>query len=137
MSMNIFFIPSINLYPSANSNRHLMRRAIALILLIVGCVGCIQYRNAYYVSPINELSNAYTSIPLHADSLKFAYYLNSVVSAGVANDWGHDNTFSVQSTLSGVNNFGHFQAFYAAGFILGNYEMNPFDSGRNAPTVKP
>ena len=121
----------------ANSNRHLMRRAIALILLIVGCGGCIQYRKAYYASPINELSNAYTSIPLHADSLKSAYYLNSVVSAGGANDWGHDNTFSIQTTLSGANNFRHFQAFYAAGFLLGNYEMKPFDSSRNDRTVKP
>lgn len=114
-----------------------MRRAIAFILFIVGCNSCIQYRNAYYASPINGLSNAYTTVPLHADSIKFAYYLNSLISVGGANDWGHDNSFSFQTALTGTNNVRHFQAFYGVGFLLGNYEMNPFDSFRNDRTVKP
>jgi hypothetical protein len=108
-----------------------MRTATAFILLILCCCGCIQYQKAYYTSPINGLNNAYTTIPLQADSLKSAYYLNSLVSFGSANDLKHDNSFSFQTALSAAHNFCHVQAFYGLGFMLGNYKMNAFDTFSN------
>jgi len=100
------------------------------LFLLVGVLllsGCIR-RQAFYVSPYNGLNNSYHSIPLRSDSLKSAFYVNSAIFTGSANDYGHDDMFAFQTSLSAGHNFGYFQAYYGAGITLGNYRVNTFDS---------
>ena len=109
-------------------------KLIVYSFLLFGCSSCL-YQRAYYVSPINGLTNPYTTIPMQSDSLRAAYYINTTITEGSANDRGHDNVFSFQTRLSASNNFKNFQAFYGAGLVLGSYSLRPYNNGTYSSTI--
>jgi hypothetical protein len=95
------------------------------------CIG----RQAYYVSPFNGITSPYHSIPMRADSIKSASYLNATISLGGANEGGTDSRFSFTTDVSRSHNFGIMQGYYGAGLTLGSYKLKPYDSVGNSGTV--
>jgi len=111
-----------------------MKTKLLPCLLIAFCL-CSCYRQAYFVSPLNGISNPYTTIPLQSDSVKSAFYINNTVSVGSANDQGRDNIFAFQTRLSQSFNFKGLQAYYGVGLYLGNYTLKPYDSLNSSSTI--
>jgi hypothetical protein len=103
----------------------------SICICLFSCIG----RQAYYVSPFNGITNPYHSIPMHADSIKSASYLNTAISLGGANEGETDPVYSFTGNLSRSNNFGIFQAYYGAGLTVGSYKIKPYDSVGNNNTV--
>lgn len=101
------------------------RTFLFCLLILVSLCGCVEHR--YYVSPFNGNNGTYHPVPMKSDSVKSGYYATAAIGWGSANDEGVDNIFSAHANLSGGHHFGPFQAFYGAGFSLGNYKVNPAD----------
>jgi len=97
--------------------------AIPVIFLFQGCVVTSQ---SYYLSPQNANSNPYHNIPLVSDSIKGATYGSFVFTAGNANYQGSDYLSVFQTSIYRSNNFGRVQAYYAANFTLGVYNIGEF-----------
>jgi hypothetical protein len=109
-----------------------------IVFIIVSCISlfsCSIGRQAFYVSPLNGLTNQYRTTPLKKDSIKSATYLNASISGGGDNEGGTDSKFSFTTGVSRSHNFRNFQARYGAGVALGNYQVKPYDSIGNNETV--
>lgn len=109
-----------------------------IVFIIVTCISlfsCSIGRQAFYVSPLNGLSNQYRTTPLKKDSARSATYLNASISGGGDNEGGTDSKFSFTTGFSRSHNLGNFQARYGIGIALGNYQVKPYDSVGNNETV--
>jgi len=65
---------------------------------MISLLGCVE-RQSYYLSPQNANSNPYRAIPMKADSLKSAIYMNGVFSTGSANDRAADHVTAFQGSF--------------------------------------
>ena len=108
-----------------------------LLIIISGFLltGCSIGRQAFYVSPLNGLTNQYRSVPLKKDSVLSASYLNASLSGGGDNEGGTDSKYSFNIGFSRSHNLGSFQARYGTGLTLGSYQVKPYDSIGNNETV--
>ena len=83
---------------------------------------------AYFLSPLNNTSQIYHTMPLQSDSVKSAIYANGIVTLGVANQKGRDNIYSFNANINRSHNLGSFQAFYGVDFIAGDYLIQKFSN---------
>ncbi len=102
-------------------------RSILLLTIFFALTGCYT-QQAYYVSPFNGDSPGYHSIPLKADSLKSAFYINGAYFGGLANEGGRDAVRTFHTEIAGAHNIGSFQGWYGLGLSLGNYSVTRWDS---------
>ena len=92
---------------------------------MISLLGCVE-RQSYYLSPQNANSNPYRAIPMKADSLKSAIYMNGVFSTGSANDRAADHVTAFQGSFHRSNNFAIFQTYYGANLSLGSYHVTDY-----------
>ncbi|MDR3713910.1 MAG: hypothetical protein P4L51_13900 [Puia sp.] len=99
-------------------------RLAPLVFVLTGCY----VHQAFYVSPFNGNSPGYASIPLKADSLRSATYMNAAYFLGAANDEGRDGVEAFHLEISRAHNLGFLQAWYGASLSLGGYRVGRWDS---------
>ena len=83
---------------------------------------------SYLLSQLHTDSHPYYTIPVKSDSIKSATYVNAHFTTGAANYDLRDNTYDFQGSFSRSHNFGHFQAYYAANIILGDYDLHDYSN---------
>jgi hypothetical protein len=83
---------------------------------------------SYLLSQLHTDSHPYYTIPVRADSIKSATYANAHFTTGAANYNLRDNTYDFQGGFSRSHNFGHFQAYYAASIVVGDYDLHDYSN---------
>jgi hypothetical protein len=122
------------------------RTAFLLLACTLVLTGCYVNRQAVYVSPFNGNSNTYHTLPLRADSLASALFVNAAYASGSVNYTqgtdklsnnapGSDYVHSFQLSVYRTHNLGSFELYYGLTGSLGNYTLNKFDSLGNDPSV--
>jgi hypothetical protein len=81
------------------------------------------------------MNNPYRTIPLQSDSMRSAFYVSAVFSDAATNDWGHDYSYAFQTNFSASHNFKNVQAYYGAGFMMGEYKLNTYYPEGSDPSV--
>ncbi len=109
-----------------------MSKSFALLWILVALAQAGCNRQSYFVSPYNGNNSVYHPIPLHADSIRSAYYAHVAFALGSANDEGADEVQTLHTGLSGSHNFGIFQGFYSLQVSAGNYRVAPWDDQQEA-----
>src|ERR1043166_1024500 len=109
-------------------------KIIAYGFLLYCCSSCI-HQKAYFASAVNAMNNPYRTIPLQSDSMRSAFYVSAVFSDAATNDWGHDYSYAFQTNFSASHNFKNVQAYYGAGFMMGEYKLNTYYPEGSDPSV--
>jgi hypothetical protein len=82
--------------------------------------------HTYLLSPLDVTANTYNVVPMRSDSIKAATYASGNFLAGTSNYQGRDNIIGFQGNVYRSHNLGIINAFYGAGFLLGNYRVSDY-----------
>jgi hypothetical protein len=102
-----------------------MKKFLSVYCIAIITLFCSCYRQAFFLSPFNAVSNTYHAKPLLADSIKAASYAGGIITLGGANEHWEDDVFSLRGDFYRVHSFNSMQAYYGASFTLGNYQVQP------------
>src|ERR1700744_5358716 len=93
------------------------------ILLFASVIACLSSckEPSYFLSPLNSTTQYYHTIPVRADSIRSASYVNAAITLGAANESGRDNIYSFNGNFSRSHNLGLVQVYYGAGATIGDY----------------
>lgn len=100
----------------------------ALLAIIIVCLfSSCRTLPAYYLSPLDNYSHPYHSVPLRSDSIRSAVCASGVLTVGFANDNGRDKIYGFQSDIYRSHTLENLQAYYGLGLTLGTYDVAKYD----------